>query len=184
MSTDTFSAEPVYALRKDDGLQGLTGKQYRFATMIFQGLSDSEAYRRVYDTSGMNDATIGREAHNLAHSPKVTAKLSELRRESDKLTTLAPQLSRQWILERIMLIAEAGDRDSVKLAALVALGKTVGIDLFRETHVTETRQRTIEEIDAELRARLKDLQPVIEGSSRPTPAADVPGDRRRKPKAG
>jgi hypothetical protein len=82
------------------------------------------------------------------------------------------------------------DKDSTKLQAYIALGKTVGIDLFREVHVTERITRTPEDVDRELLDHINKLKPVLEGQARdvtPNGAAKIkPGsssgrDRRRKP---
>lgn len=172
-------------LDQSDALQGLTSQMQLFVTHVFSGMNYTEAYRAAGYGEGLSPDRIGVRAHELAHHPKVQGKLAELRQKRDDATTLAPLLSRQWITEGIMSIATKGDKDSTRLAAYIALGKVVGIDLFRETVTHETKTRTIDEIDAELRARLKDLQPVIDGTSRSVDATPAlqPGDRRRKPKA-
>ena len=183
LSAEQFADDQAYALNNSRAMQGLTSKQYRFATFVFQGHSLAEAYRQAGYGVDMNELTRAKEGARLARHPLVVAKLTELRREVDKQTTLAPSLSRTWITEGIMAIAQSGDKDSTRLAAYIALGKVVGIDLFRETVTHETKTRTIDEIDAELRARLKDLQPVIDGTSRHTETLPATSDRRRKPKA-
>ena len=85
-----------------------------------------------------------------------------------------------------MGLALNADKDSTRLAAYVALGKTIGIDLFRETVVHQKQERSVEDVERELQTRLKDLARTIEGEGREVPAA-IEGagrrDRRRKPKA-
>tara|TARA_R110000868_G_scaffold275096_1_gene534791 strand:+ start:232 stop:510 length:279 start_codon:yes stop_codon:yes gene_type:complete len=90
-----------------------------------------------------------------------------------------------------MGLATDSDKDSVRLAAYIALGKTVGIDMFRETTRTEKVVRTPEEADAELKRLLSDMMTTVEGtatrieapasSARPVPGAPL-RDRKRRPK--
>ena len=77
------------------------------------------------------------------------------------------------------------------------LGKTAGIDLFRETTRVEHVNRTPEDVERELKAKLSEMMKTIEGSARPAlePGAAMPAaavkpapadsspraDRRRKP---
>ena len=177
-------------LDESDGLQGLTSKQYRFAIASFSGLDDTAAYRQAYDCGGMADATIRTEAAKVARHPLVAAKLTELRVKTDGQTTLAPYLNRELVLNGLLRLATSASKESVQLGAYIALGKTVGIDLFREVHVTERITRTPEDVDRELLDHINKLKPVLEGQARdvtPNGAAKIkpgpsPGrDRRRKP---
>ncbi len=168
----------------EGGLQGLTGKQLRFCLLVFQGLSQSEAYRRAYDCAGSSPETIGTRASELAASSKVKAKLADLRLKAEAQATLAPTLSKDWIINGIMGLAVHADKDSTKLQAYVHLGKMAGIDLFRDIVVRETKPRTVEDVEQELRARLKQLGNELGDNAKDiTPAAIAnPSDRRRKPR--
>jgi hypothetical protein len=177
-------------LDETDGLQGLTAKQYRFAIASFSGLDDTAAYRQAYDCSGMADSTVRTEAAKVARHPLITAKLRELRVKVDQQTTLAPYVNRELVLSGLVRLATSATKESVQLGAYIALGKTVGIDLFREVHVTERITRTPEDVDRELLDHINKLKPVLEGQARdvtPNGAAKIkpgssPGrDRRRKP---
>lgn len=57
----------------------LTGLQERFAQFVAAGNSASKAYRLSTDTSGMAAATIGRNAHTLAHLPQVAERVKVLK---------------------------------------------------------------------------------------------------------
>lgn len=167
-----------------EGLQGLTGKQFRFATLVFQGLTAVDAYRQVYDVTDPNAHHIGKTAHQLLMNPKVQAKLGDLRAKVDEQSTLAPLLSRELILNGILKLAKSASKEAVQLNAWKLLGQTVGIDLFRETVVTERRQRSPEEIDLELRRRLDELAITIDGQANhqaPAVTQQQRADRRRKP---
>jgi hypothetical protein len=88
-----------------------------------------------------------------------------------------------------MGLAVSSDKDSVRLGAYQTLGKTVGIDLFRETVRHEQITRSIEDIEQELKQKLDALRAglTIEGKAERVAAdSGQPGagkDRRRKPKA-
>lgn len=175
------------ALNKADGLDGLTSKQQLFVSYLFAGMSDSDAYRQAYDASGMNAHTLGIEANRVRHHPGVALKLRELQDKRDERTSLAASLTREWITEGVMGLAQNADKDSVRLGAYALLGKVAGIDLFRETTRTEHITRTVEDIDRELATHLKALQPMIEGKAIDTtltPAPALQRDRRRKPVDG
>jgi hypothetical protein len=186
---ETTRPTPVDVLDHTDGLDGLTSRQQLFVSLCFSGLTDTEAYRQAGDCSRMSEATIGRHAYDMAHLPRVQAKLRQLQDKRDQQSTLAANLTRDWITKRIMYLADNSDKDSVKLASLIALGKHVGIDLFRETTRVERVERTPEDIDRELEAQLKSLANTIEGSARaivtkpftPAPSADARSRRKHKP---
>lgn len=163
----------------------MTSKQYHFATLVFQGLSYSEAYRRVYDVSNMTEETLRQKGAEVARNDKVQAKLRELRRSTEDRATLLSDLGREWILEGIMQIAREGDKDSTRLAAFISLGKVAGIDLFRETTRVEKVTRTPEDLDRELQERLAEMAKTINGHATPVESSAPAGrDRRRKPAAG
>lgn len=166
--------------------EGLTSAQHRFVSLIFSGFQNTEAYRAVYDTSKMADTTVYSAARDLAAQPLLAAKIRELRERVDVQSTLAPGLTREFVINGIKGIALTGDKDSVRLAAYAHLGKTVGIDLFREVHVTEKRVRTVEDVETELKSRLAELQAQLNGAAAVTVEGDArrveTRDRRRKPK--
>lgn len=101
----------------------------------------------------------------------------------DALSSLAPRVTKEFVLNGVVDLALNADKDSTRLRAFELLGKSVGIDLFRETHVTEKRDRTVEEVDAALREHLASLAPMIEGTATPVPLTPGKPDRRRKPTA-
>ncbi len=183
--SDARQSPSVDVLDPNDAFEGLTSRQQLFVTHSFSGLNDAEAYRRSGDCSNMTDASIGTRAHEMARLPKVQAKLRQMREKREAQTMLAPLLTRDFILQRLMRLSDHADKDSVKVTALVALGKTVGIDLFRETTRVERVERSVEDVERELKARLKDLQVTIEGEAKQVNMLpSKPADRRRKPRDG
>jgi hypothetical protein len=176
-------ANPV-ALDDSKAFEGLTVPQHKMVMLLFQGLNRKEAYRAVYDTSGMSEQTIAINASRMAEMPNVVAKLREMRQRIEAQSTLAPGLTREFVINGIMDMAITATKESVRLNALQTLGKTVGIDLFRETVVHEKRVRTVEDVETELKDRLAELQrqlTTVEGEARRVDATPAPRDRRRKP---
>lgn len=176
-----LAARKPKELDPDDPFQGMTSKQYAFTMASFSGMSDADAYRTVYDVGDMDNVTLWHNAAALAHHPLVTSKLTELRLRTDDKATLVPFLNKEWILNGVMQIALHGDKDSTRLRAYETLGKTNGIDLFRETTRHEHITRTPEQVDSELRDRLSALRKAvtIEGAANQTPALDKPRRKRR-----
>ncbi len=144
MSVEPMRLQPAEERQLDqhDALQGLTSKQQLFVTLVFSGLTTVNAFSQAGYGSGMTADNLSKAAHGLFNLPMVQAKLRELRVKRDEQSTLAPYLTREWILNGVASLAQEADRDSVRLGAYKLLGQTVGIDLFRETTVVERRQRT------------------------------------------
>lgn len=180
MRANVERSPAVDVLDPNDALQGLTSRQQLFVALSFSGLNDSVAYRRSGDCSGMSEQAIGRLAHQMAHMPKVQAKLRQLQDNRDDQSTLASSLTREWIQQRLMKLADHAEKDTVKVTALIALGKVVGIDLFRETTRVERIERTPADIDRELEEQLRSMAVTIEGKVNAV-TDKVPGDRQRKP---
>lgn len=176
------AAASTEILDPTDALEGLTSRQQLFVSLVFSGLNSSEAYRRSGDCSRMTDQTIGHRAREMLHYPKVQAKLRALKDRREQQTSLAPILTPEWVTTRLMHLAESAEKETVRVTSLIALGKVAGIDLFRETTRVERVERSVEDVDRELKERLRLLQPVIDGESRQVPAAPpAQTSRKRKP---
>ncbi len=60
----------------------LTEKQERFCkNIVLESMNYSDAYRGAYNTKNMKDATVNRNAFELFHDNKITARIKELRDE-------------------------------------------------------------------------------------------------------
>jgi hypothetical protein len=183
-AAENLNASNVMELDGSRPFEGLTSAQYRFVSLVFSGYQNVQAYQAVYDTAGMATSTIYSRANELINSPNVAAKIRELRERADLQSTLSPGVTREFVLNGIKDIALTEPKGSTRLAAYIALGKTVGIDLFRETVVHEKRVRTVEDVETELKDRLAELQrqlTTVEGEARRVDATPAPRDRRRKP---
>lgn len=136
---------------------GLTAKQEAFAQAVFEGQNFSEAYRIAYDAENMSAASIHRQAHELAHSPKVAARLDELHRQREHEQRMLRVSRADRTLQKLEEIAlRPGDPDGTQVRALELLGKTMG--LFVDRVETEDRtDRSAEEIRRDLEQRLDRL---------------------------
>lgn len=177
--------------------QGLTAKQEAYALARFNGAGPSEAYREAFDTDRSNDETVRRSAYELDRNPNIVARVYQLTAERMKQSSLLPSLSPEFVTDGIMRIAMFGLKETTQLRAYELLGKVAGIDLFRETTRVERVDRTAEDVDRELKAKLQAMMDgmTIDGKANP-PAAAAPTtskpeplpahkrDRRRKPTPG
>lgn len=174
--------------------QGLTAKQEAYALARFNGASPTEAWKEVYDCAGSTARTIESNARWLERHAGVVARVHQLTAERNKVSSLSAHLSREFVVNGVMRIAMMGQKESTQLAAYALLGKTVGIDLFRETTRVERVDRTPADVDKDLKAKLQELMAsmTIDGQVTdvtPVPAAAKPQpleasarrDRRRKP---
>lgn len=78
----------------------LTANQERFVQCIIEGMSQSDAYRSAYSTKNMSDKTIWESASKLIKTPKVSARLQELRNEMMTPAVMSAQ-ERLELLSRI-----------------------------------------------------------------------------------
>lgn len=170
-------------LKSDDPLEGLTHRMHKFATLCVAGMSNSEAYRVAYEEA--NEVTVKAHATELIRHPAVVRKICELRARAENLSTLSAELSRNFVLNGLMGLALSAEKETVRLGAYQTLGKTVGIDLFRETVRHENVTRTVEDVEQDLKDKLEQLRQglTIEGKAQSIEDQAKPRDRRRKLKA-
>ena len=163
---------------------GLTQKQYRYCEARAAGMTKIDAYRHAYQTDAL-DHTIHGMAAEVESNPAIPETINRMALARKPETTLVPKVNKNFVLEGITNIAiKETAKDNVRLRAYELLGKAVG--LFKDEAPAPDKPRTIEEIDAELRARLSAMR-TIEGTATRQPAEAKPEpsaytDRRRKPK--
>lgn len=136
---------------------GLTEKQEAFVQAVFSGDNFSDAYRQAYDAENMSNASIHRQAHELAYSPKVSARLEQLSREKEHERRMQRVSRADRTLQKLEEIAlRPGDPDGTQVRALELLGKTMG--LFVDRVETEDKtERDAEAIRRDLEQRLDRL---------------------------
>jgi uncharacterized membrane protein YkoI len=104
----------------------LTIKQENFCLAYLDEDDASDAYRKSYDTSKMNEASINREAKRLMDNPKIATRLAELRKPAIEAAqiTLTDHLND---LKRLRDLAERDGKYSAAVAAEAARGKASGL---------------------------------------------------------
>ena len=132
----------------------LTAKQMKFVEEIGKGGSQSNAYRKAYDTSQMAPKTIWEEASRLMRHPKVAARIVELEAEKEARRRMQALSREDRVLQELEKIAFGDGPAFGRLKALELLGKHVGLFKPKEVPVVE---RSVEDISNQLQRRLENL---------------------------
>ena len=145
---------------KEDNVGVLTPKQRMFVSLVTQGNSPRDAYRKAYSCTTENEATVGAAANRLMNTPKVKRLLSHLWDKQEKNLLLDQQKTRYHIMEE--LLKHSGDEDhaiSARLKALELMGKAVG--MFTDKIETKVEQISAEQLKDELSQHLNLLDSVV-----------------------
>ena len=126
----------------------------KFVKEVSEGGSQSNAYRKAYDTSQMAPKTIWEEASRLRRHPKVAARIEELEAEKEARRRMQALSREDRVLQELEKIAFGDGPAFGKLKALELLGKHVGLFKPKEVPVVE---RSVEDISNQLKRRLEDL---------------------------
>ena len=144
---------------KEDGHGVLTPKQRMFVTLVTQGNSPRDAYRKAYSCTTENEATVGAAANRLMNLPKVKRLLSHLWDKQEKNLLLDQQKTRYHIMEE--LLKHSGDENhaiSARLKALELMGKAVG--MFTDKVEQKVETITADQLKNELSQHLQLLDSV------------------------
>ena len=135
---------------------GLTAKQSRFAELLAEGMTNSEAYRLAYGAENMKPATVHNEACKAAQHPKISARVTELLAEKRSRNSMLSEKQSDRVWRNVWRLAE-GDQvpPSVQQAALALAAKMAGM----LTDKLEVKNETVDSksIEAELLQRLQRL---------------------------
>jgi len=134
----------------------LTAKQERFLAEMIRGATQADAYRAAYNAKGMKPSAIYTEAGRVMANPEVSRRLHAHQDSVERSAASSALSRRRFVLEGLEREATDAASDSARVAALVALGKTQGVDLFTD-RVEQVADRTPDEVRAELEARLAAL---------------------------
>lgn len=105
-------------------LAQLTTKQESFCSKIAAGRSKSQAYREAYDTRGMSEQSIWREAHRLSVHPKVAPRLAEIQSQCRERLVSSAIADREEVLVAVTDILRSDESsDNAKLKSAEILGK-------------------------------------------------------------
>jgi len=120
----------------------VTAKQEEFCQFILEGCTQTEAYRRAYNTENMLDKTMCEEASRLMNDRNVSARIQQLRDQlAERL--LFPRIERLEILKGI---AQASERDGDRINAVKVFGDLLGDNAPQKVaveHSGETTQKTV-----------------------------------------
>lgn len=141
----------------DDGV--LTPKQRMFVSLVTQGNSPKEAYRKAYSNRTDNEAIIGASANRLMNSPKVKRLLSHLWDKQEKNIIMDAQKTRLHIMEELLTHSKEMKNESSKLKALELMGKAVG--MFTDKIETKVEQISAEQLKDELSQHLSLLDSAV-----------------------
>ena len=132
----------------------LTAKQERFLAEMIRGATQADAYRAAYNAKGMKPSAIYTEAGRVMANPEVSRRLHAAQDSIERSSASQALSRRRFVLEGLEREATEAASDSARVAALVALGKT--LDLFTD-RVEQVADRTPDEVRAELEQRLAAL---------------------------
>jgi len=137
-------------------MHGLTLKQQRFAEKVAAGLSASEAYRQSYIAGAMSPHSVWVEAGRLMRHPAVARRIEQLLAEMERNEYVEAGHLRALVVEKLKHEALNARSGSTRVAALVWLGKTVG--LFSDGGESRPKDgRSAIELRRELENRLRQL---------------------------
>jgi hypothetical protein len=105
----------------------LTPKQQRFVQEYLVDLNGAAAYRRAGYTVG-SDPVARVEACRLLANPSVAAAIQAAQQARAERT----QLTQDWVVQRLVKLAEEATNEAVKVAALKLLGLHLG--MFAQRH--------------------------------------------------
>jgi phage terminase small subunit len=133
----------------------LTSKQEAFSQLVANGQQQTDAYRKAYNADGMGAPTIWAEASRLADHPRVAARIEQLRSEKETMWRMLVLDREEAILAQLQHEALTAKTDSARIRALELLGRHAG--MFAERVEIASVERTVEELQADIVARLRRL---------------------------
>ena len=171
-------------LREDRAFEGLTNKQLAYCEARMSGMSVVQAYTEVYKPAG-EPRTVYQNATAVEGNSLVQAKLRQLLFEKRGATSHLPAIDKEFVLTGIAALALNASKQGDQLRAYEMLGKALG--MFKPETTEAPQPKTVNDIDAQLRDRLKAaLAPVIDvepNDIETVPPAAEPRVRVRKPQA-
>ena len=148
--------EPQPKAKANAKRRKLTAKQERFLSEMIKGATQADAYRAAYNAKGMKPSAIYTEAGRIMAHPEVSRRLHAHQDSVERSAASSALSRRRFVLEGLERESTTAASDSARVAALVALGKTQGVDLFTD-RVEQVADRTPDEVRAELEQRLAAL---------------------------
>ena len=135
---------------------GLTGKQMAFAREVAEGkLSNSDCYRKVYNTSG-KPQTVQRQAHALRHHGKVSAMVDSLIEAKQHAIKAKALNDRDLTLDSVRRCLKGEiTLNTDQIASANILAKASGLFV---TQIADVTPKSSDEITAMLERKLAELE--------------------------
>jgi hypothetical protein len=138
----------------------LTAKQEAFLAEMIKGATQADALRASRDCSKWKPSAVYTEANRLMGHPEIHRRLlaqqASVERSAASSALSERAKRRAFVLEGLEKEATHADSDSARVAALVALGKTQGVELFTD-RVEQIVAQSPDEVRAALETKLADL---------------------------
>ncbi|MCF7837981.1 MAG: terminase small subunit [Candidatus Marinimicrobia bacterium] len=113
----------------------LTLKQELYCrAYINNGGNATAAYRQAFAPEKASDKTIGRQAHTLLHTPKISAMIEKLKRQALKAQEWNPEALTAEITRLLGEAKDRGDRKEQRML-IELLGKWLGLDKTQDVKV-------------------------------------------------
>lgn len=127
---------------------GLTGKQFAFSSLVVSGLSQSEAYRRVYDVNPDGGTLVSAAASNLAKNDRVSTVIAEGRASLNHVRSLTERgrLAREKLEEKLEALLESAD-PQVTLKAAKLYGELFHIQAFAKRRESDDASDAMNALD-------------------------------------
>lgn len=148
----------VYGVKPEEKERRLTAKQRAFAAYVTQGMSPSEAYRKAYETSTGNDATVLAAANKLMKDKRIAALIGSVF-ESIKENVVADAIAtRRHVMSELFDHSKKAKTESAKLKALELMGRAVG--MFTDKIEQKVEDISTDQLKKELESHLSLLNNV------------------------
>ena len=134
----------------------LTAKQERFLAEMLRGATQADAYRSAYDCRKWKPSAIYTEAGRLMGHPEIHRRLLAQQASVERSAASRALSLRSFVMDGLRKEAGTATSDSARVTALIALGKTQGVDLFTD-RVEQVADQSPEEVRGLLEQRLAAL---------------------------
>jgi hypothetical protein len=135
---------------------GITTKQEAFCQAVTSGKSLADAYRSAYVTDNMTDNTLHHLACRLFADPKIRGRLQSINVEMEGNRRMMAASDVALGLRVLRELAESADSDAARIRAAELLAK-VGGAFVEQVDITDKRDRSPEEIETAIKAKLARL---------------------------
>ena len=149
-----------------DQKETLTPKQLHFARCVASGMTQSAAYREAYSVSPKTKPeTVNQAASRLMANSNIAARVKVLVSMREQALIRSSLSDRERVLKKLRGAIDGEPTNALELKAAELLGKSVG--LFKDVIEDGSATRSAAELEAELQARLDELEQLNMASEQP-----------------